>query len=63
LAHVCQFTAPTLKIPFTTKKISNVGRGSAGSLATGRKPVPIDRPNYQRTEGVFEESHVSAEPG
>jgi hypothetical protein len=37
-----------------TTQISNVGRGSKGSLATGRKLVSTDRPNYRRTEGGFE---------
>jgi hypothetical protein len=51
---VCQFTNPTLKISFTTTKILDEGRGSVGSLTTGRKLVPIDRPNYLRTERGFE---------
>jgi hypothetical protein len=38
-----------------TKKVSDVGRGSAGNLAIGRESVPIDRPNYQRTERGSEE--------
>jgi hypothetical protein len=45
-----------------TTEISNAGRGSEGSLATRRKPVPTDRPSYRRTEGGFEESHIPAEP-
>jgi hypothetical protein len=53
---------PTFKIPFMTTKISDAGRGSAGSLATGRKPVPTDRPNYCITERGFEESNISVEP-
>jgi hypothetical protein len=51
---VCQFTTPTIKISIVTTKISDPGRGSAGSLATGRKPVPANRPSYRRTEGGFE---------
>jgi hypothetical protein len=43
---VCQLTTPTLKISLTTTKISYTDRGSAGSLATGREPIPIDGPNY-----------------
>jgi hypothetical protein len=32
---VCQFTTPTSKISLTIAKVSNAGRGFAGSLATG----------------------------
>jgi hypothetical protein len=45
-----------------TTEVSDVGRGSVGSLATGRESVPADGPNYRRTEGGFEESNISAEP-
>jgi hypothetical protein len=43
-------------------KVSDVGRGSAGNLAIGRESVPVDGPNYQRTEGGLEELNISAEP-
>jgi hypothetical protein len=46
LAPVCQLTTPTLKISPMTTEISNVGRGFAGNLTTGREPVPVDRPSY-----------------
>jgi hypothetical protein len=45
-----------------TTEVSDTSRGSAGSLATGREPVPADGPNYRRIEGGFEESNISAEP-
>jgi hypothetical protein len=41
-----------------TIEISDTGRGSTRSLATGRKLVPIDRTNYQGIEGGFEESNI-----
>jgi hypothetical protein len=31
-----QLTTPTLKIPITTTKVSDAGKGSTGSLAIGR---------------------------
>jgi hypothetical protein len=43
---VFQLTTPTYEISLTTTKFSDVGRGSASSLATGREPIPADRPNY-----------------
>jgi hypothetical protein len=45
-----------------TKEILDVGRGSVGILTTGRKLMVVDRPNYRRTEGGFEESNVLAKP-
>jgi hypothetical protein len=57
-----QFTATTLKISIATTKVSDAGRGSAGSPTTGRKPVSTDRPNHRGTEGGFEELNVSAKP-
>jgi hypothetical protein len=58
---VCQLTTPTLKISPMTKEVLDTGRGFAGNLAIGREPIPTDRPNYQRTEGGFEEFNVSDE--
>jgi hypothetical protein len=43
---ICQLTTPIPKISLTIDEVSDVVRGSAGSLATGREPVPTDRPNY-----------------
>jgi len=37
---------PHLKYPFTTTKILDAGRGSAGNPTTGRKPVSADRSNH-----------------
>jgi hypothetical protein len=62
LALACQFTAPTLKISTATTKVSDAGRGSAGSPATGRKPVSVDRSSYRRTKGGFEELNVPTQP-
>jgi hypothetical protein len=45
-----------------TTKVSDIGRGSAGSPATGRKPVSTDRSNYRRTKGGFEELNVPTQP-
>jgi hypothetical protein len=45
-----------------TTEVPDAGRGSAGSLATGREPVSADRPSYRRVEGGFEEFNISAEP-
>jgi hypothetical protein len=59
---VCQLTTPTLKISLTTIEISNIGRGSAGSLATRREPIPTDGPHYRGIEGGFEEFNISTEP-
>jgi hypothetical protein len=59
---VCQLTTPTLKISIMTTKFSDIGRGSVGILAIGRESIPIDRPNYQRTEGGSKELNISAEP-
>jgi hypothetical protein len=57
---VCQFTSPTLKISIATTEVLDASRGSAGSLATRRKPVPADRPSYQITEGGSEKINVLA---
>jgi hypothetical protein len=46
LTPVCHLIALALKIPIATIEISDTGRGSAGSPATGRKPVPANGPNY-----------------
>ena len=62
LKPICQFTTPTLKISFTTTEVSDTGRGSAGSLATGREPIPAYIPIYRRIEGGFEESNILAKP-
>jgi hypothetical protein len=43
---VFQITTPTPKISLTITEISNIGRGFAGILATGRELVPADRPIY-----------------
>jgi hypothetical protein len=59
---VCQLTTPTLKISITTTKFSDVGRGSAGSLAIGRESIPTDGPGYRRTERGSKELNISAEP-
>jgi hypothetical protein len=63
LTPICQLTTPTLKIPFTIKKNSDVGKGSVGSLATGREPVIADRSSDRGIEGGFEESNISVELG
>jgi hypothetical protein len=44
------------------KKVSDVGRGSASSLAIGRESVPADIPDYRRTEEGSEELNISVEP-
>jgi hypothetical protein len=58
---ICQLTTPTPKISLTTVEVSDADRGSTGSLAAGREPVPVDRPNYQRIEGGFEEPNILVE--
>ena len=58
---ISQFTITTLKIPFTTTEISDADRGFVGNLATRRKPIPTNKPNYRRIEGGFEESNISTE--
>jgi len=45
-----------------TKKVSDAGRGSVGSLVTGRESVPTDGHGYQINEGGYEELNISAEP-
>ena len=57
-----QFTITTLKIPIATIEVPDVGRGSAGSPATGRKLVSADEPSYQRTEGGSEELNIPTKP-
>jgi hypothetical protein len=49
----------TLEIPIKTTEVPNSGRGSAGSLTTGREPVSEDRSNNRGVEGGFEESNIS----
>jgi hypothetical protein len=61
-AHVHQFIATTLKIPITTTKVPDIGRGSAGSPATGRKPISVDRSNHRRDKGGFEELNIPTKP-
>jgi hypothetical protein len=58
---VFQLTTPTLKISLTKTKVSDSRRGSEGSLATGREPIPIDGPNYRITKGGFEEFNILVE--
>jgi hypothetical protein len=45
-----------------TTKVSDVGRGSGGSLTIGGEPIPIDGPKYRRVEGGFEELNILVEP-
>jgi hypothetical protein len=45
-----------------TTKVSETGRGSARSPATGRKPISVDRSIHRRTKGGFEELNIPAKP-
>jgi hypothetical protein len=52
-ASVRQLTTTILKIPIVKTKVLDTGRGSAGSLATRRKPISKDGSNHRRAEGGF----------
>jgi hypothetical protein len=47
----CQLTITTLEISTATTKVSDAGRGSADSPATGRKSISEDRSNHRGDEG------------
>jgi hypothetical protein len=50
LTPIFQLTTATLKISTTKIEVSDISRGSAGSLAIGRELVLADIPGYQRIE-------------
>jgi hypothetical protein len=59
---ICQLTTPTLKISITTIEVSDIGRGSPGSLAIGRESVSAYGPGYRRAKRGSEELNILVEP-